>query len=115
MKVWKETLSHTQFISENIPTFVNQQYTNFAPSDKQASQLMDIFVQKIKISDEEQQKTLLPYTRKDKWLWSNLNNYPLNKQLSDMGKSVNVDLKKIFEETIDTWGQKIEEDKLKKK
>ena len=114
-KVWKETLSHTQFISENIPTFVNQQYTNFAPSDKQASQLMDIFVQKIKISDEEQQKTLLPYTRKDKWLWSNLNNYPLNKQLSDMGKSVNVDLKKIFEETIDTWGQKIEEDKLKKK
>src|SRR3989344_1556996 len=114
-KAWKEILSHTKLISENISTFVSQQHQGFTPSDKQAGHLMDIFVQKIKTSSEEEQKILLPFVKKDQWLWANLNNYPLSTQLAGIGNTANDDLKKIFEETLTTWGQKIEEKKKTKK
>ena len=114
-KAWKEILSHTKLISENISTFVSQQHQGFTPSDKQADHLMDIFVQKIKTSSEEEQKILLPFVKKDQWLWANLNNYPLSTQLADIGNTTNEDLKKIYEETLTTWGQKVEEKKSKKK
>lgn len=72
---------------------------------------MDALIAKIEKLESIQQAQWLDYAVKGKWLWINLEKYPLGKRLANLKKSKDEQVKKNLDIAEDSWKEITKEEK----
>ncbi len=111
--VWPKILpKHTVILVDNFPQIINDaSFQIIAPPQAYANELMDALIAKIEKLESIQQAQWLDYAVKGKWLWINLEKYPLGKRLANLKKSKDEQVKKNLDIAEDSWKEITKEEK----
>jgi len=106
--IWPKLIpKHRDTIIENLPTIIDDPSLQvIAPPQAYANQLMDAVVEKIKTVPEADQPRWLGYIVKGKWLWVNLDKYPISVKFKSLKNSTNKNIKESLEIAEESWKKK---------
>ncbi|MDP3696409.1 MAG: P-loop NTPase fold protein [Candidatus Taylorbacteria bacterium] len=106
--IWPKLIpQHQEVIIENLPTIIDDASLQIiAPPQAYANQLMDAAIEKIKDTPEADQSRWLGYIVKGKWLWVNMQKYPIASKFRALKKSKDTAIKQALETVEESWKEK---------